>query len=322
MTRPPAQPPEGMAHPWPELPWAGWKDTAATLNLWLQIVGKIRVACVPWVNHQWHVTLHMTSRGLTSRPIPWRGGTFQVDFDFIDHGTLISTSEGGRDEVELRPRSVADFYRDLMGRLDRLGVPVEIHGVPNELPDPIPFAKDERHGRYQPEYVNRFFRVLSSTALVMEDFRGGFTGKCSPVHLFWGAMDLVVTRFSGARAPEHPGGIPQLPDRITREAYSHEVSSAGFWAGGDAYPHPMFYSYAYPNPPGFSEARVEPPAAEWYKPLSEFVLPYEAVRTAESPAGDLMRFLESTYAAAADQGRWDREGLEWGPGERPPVAWR
>jgi hypothetical protein len=308
------------ADEWPALPFAEWKDTAATLHMWLQIVGKIRVRCVPWVNHQWHVTFHLTSRGLTSRPIPWDGRTFQVDFDFVDHEVVISVSDGQKEHMDLGPRSVADFYHELMTKLKGMEIPVRIHGVPNEAPDPIPFEENERDGEYQSEHVNRFWRILSSSALVMDDFRGAFVGKCSPVHFFWGAMDLAVTRFSGAGAPEHPGGIPFLPDWITREAYSHEVSSAGFWAGGESHPHPIFYSYAYPSPPGFADVRVGPGSAGWDSGLSEFILPYEAMRMGGSPREDLMEFLESTYAAAADLGGWDRERLEWKPGQRPPVG--
>jgi hypothetical protein len=307
---------------WPPLPFGEWKHTVATLHMWLQIVGKIRVACVPWVNHQWHVTFHLTSRGLTSRPIPWGGETFQVDFDFVDHVVEITKSDGQRDQIALGPRSVADFHNELMAKLKGMGIAVEIHGVPNEVPDPVPFAQNERDGEYQGQYVNRYWRILSSSACVLNDFRGGYIGKCSPVHFFWGAMDLAVTRFSGARAPEHVGGIPYLPDWITREAYSHEVSSAGFWAGGESHPQPIYYSYAYPSPPGFPEARVGPGAARWDSDLSEFVLPYEAVRTGGSPREYLMEFLESTYAAAADLGGWAREELEWKPGERPRTGGR
>lgn len=306
--------------PWPDLPYDEWKDTLATIHMWLQIVGKIRVACVPWVNHQWHVTLHLTSRGLTSRPIPWNGGTFQIDFDFIDHRLELLHSDGQRAGLELKPRPVADFYHKLFEMLKQLGVAVEIHGVPNEVPDPIPFARNERNGEYQPDYVSRFWRILSSSACVMEDFRGDFVGKSSPVHFFWGAMDLAVTRFSSARAPEHPGGIPHLPDRITREAYSHQVSSAGFWPGGESHPQPIYYSYAYPSPPGYSEALVSPAGARWDPDLAEFVLAYDEVRRALSPREDLKRFLKSTYDTAADLGAWDRSRLEWRPGERPPIG--
>lgn len=305
---------------WPALPYDDWKETLATLHMWLQIVGKIRVARVPWVNHQWHVTLHVTSRGLTSRPIPCDGGTFQIDFDLLDHDLLIWKSDGQEGQVDLTPRTVADFYRALVTELEGMGIEVEIHGSPNEVPDPIPFRENERGGAYARESVERLFRALSSSARVFEDFRGGYLGKCSPVHFFWGAMDLAVTRFSGRRAPEHPGGIPNLPDRVTREAYSHEVSSAGFWPGGDSHPSPLFYSYAYPSPEGFPEATVQPEAARWDPDLSEFVLPYEEVRSAESPENVLMAFLRSTYDAAATLGQWDRKSLEWRPGERPPTG--
>jgi hypothetical protein len=303
--------------PWPELPFDGWKKTNATLHMWLQIVGKIRLTRSPWVNQQWHSTLHLTSRGLTTMAIPHDGRSLQLDFDFIDHALEISTSDGGRADLELRPRSVADFYRTLMEELDGLGVPVAIHGSPNEVVDPIPFAENERDGEYDAEYVHRFFQALSSAATVFGEFRARFTGKCSPVHFFWGAMDLAVTRFSGRRAPVHPGGIPNLPDWVTREAYSHEVSSAGFWAGGESHPQPIFYSYAYPNPEGFEAHDAEPEAARWEKDLSEFILPYEAVRTSETPEADLMAFLESTYEAAAELAGWDRDRLEWRTGERP-----
>lgn len=305
---------------WPELPYDEWKETLATFHMWLQIVGKIRVALVPWVNHQWHTTLHVTSRGLTSRPIPCDEGTFQIDFDLLGHDLLISKSDGRTGRMALEPRSVADFYRALMGELDGMGIEVEIHGSPNEVPDPIPFRENEKDGTYQPEYVERFFRALSSAARVFEDFRGAYIGKCSPVHVFWGAMDLAVTRFSGRRAPEHPGGIPNLPDWVTREAYSHEVSSVGFWPGGETHPHPLFYSYAYPSPEGYTDAAVRPEAAGWNPDLSEFVLPYADVRRARSPGDELMAFLQSTYEAAATLGNWDRSRVEWGPDERPPVG--
>lgn len=305
---------------WPALPYEKWSGTLGTFHMWLQIVGKIRVALVPWVNHQWHVTLHVTSRGMTSRPMPCDGGTFQIDFDLLDHHLLVSKSDGRKGRVALKPRSVAEFYHALMSELKGMGIEVEIHGSPNEVADPIPFRENERDGEYDQEYVERFFRVVSNTARVFEDFRGGYIGKCSPVHFFWGAMDLAVTRFSGRRAPEHPGGIPHLPDWVTREAYSHEVSSAGFWPGGESHPHPFFYSYAYPNPQGFSKAAVRPDAARWDSDLSEFVLPYEETRNARSPDDQLMQFLESTYDAAARLGGWDRPSVEWGPDERPPIG--
>lgn len=310
----------GGPEPWPALPYEAWSGTLATFHMWLQIVGKIRVALVPWVNHQWHVTLHVTSRGLTSRPIPWDGGTFQIDFDLLDHHLLISKSDGREGRVALEPRTVADFHRALTTELERMGIEVEIHGSPNEVPDPIPFHENERDGEYEREYVERFFRAVSSSARVFEDFRSRYVGKCSPVHFFWGAMDLAVTRFSGRRAPEHPGGIPNLPDWVTREAYSHEVSSAGFWPGGETHPHPLFYSYAYPSPEGYPEAAVRPKGAGWDADLSEFVLPYDEVRRARSPEDTLMEFLESTWDAAATLGKWDRSRVEWGPDEQPPLG--
>ncbi|CAN5807007.1 DUF5996 family protein [soil metagenome] len=318
LTRRPGPPPA-----WPELSFGAWQPTCETLHMWLQIVGKIRLSYCPWVNHQWHGTLYVTARGLTTLPIPFQAQSnaptqsFQLDFDFLDHVLRMSTSGGDRAEVALRPRSVADFHRAVLGELAALGLPVEIHGSPNEVPDPVPFAENEAPGAYDPEYATRFFRVLSSTARAFGDFRSRFTGKSSPVHFFWGAMDLAVTRFSGREAPEHPGGIPNLPDWITREAYSHEVFSVGFWPGSAAFPSPIFYAYAYPNPDGLQGRGVEPAAARWEKDLSEFVLPYEALRTSEDPDGDLMAFLESTWEAAAELGEWDRSRLEWAPGEQP-----
>lgn len=311
---------EEIIEGWPTLPHDEWRDTRNTLHMWLQIVGKIRVALVPWVNHQWHTTLHMTSRGLTSRPIPCSTGTFQIDFDFLDHQLLITRSDGRTGRVALEPRSVADFHDALMQELEAMGVRVRIHASPNEVDDPIPFRDNETDGSYDAAHVERFFRGLSSSARVFEDFRGAFIGKCSPVHFFWGGMDLAVTRFSGRPAPVHPGGVPNLPDRVTREAYSHEVSSAGFWPGNDAQPRPLFYSYAYPGPAGFADAAVGPEGATWYPDLGEFVLPYEEVRSAAHPDAALMEFLVSTYDAAADLGGWDRSVLEWAPGQRPPAG--
>ncbi len=306
--------------PWPPLPWEEGRETLATFHQWMQIVGKVRVALAPWVNHQWHVPLHPSARGFTSRPIPFEQDTFGMEVDLLDHQLLIERSDGREGRVALEPRSVADFYQALMGELRGIGVEVTIHGSPNELPDPIPFRENERDGHYDRAYVERFFRAMSSSARVFEEFRGRYIGKCSPVHLFWGALDLAVTRFSGRPAPEHPGGIPHLPDWITREAYSHEVSSAGFWAGSDSTPWPFYYAYAYPNPEGYPEAPVQPAEARWDSDLSEFILPYEAVRKAPSPEDHLLAFLTSTYEAAAELGGWDRSTLEWAPGARPPVG--
>jgi hypothetical protein len=278
--------------------------------MWTQIVGKIRLRESAPINHGWHSTLYVTSRGLTTSPIPHGARTFQIDFDFIDHVLPVTVSDGSTARVRLEPRTVAAFYRELMDALQGLGLDVQIYAKPNEVPDPIPFARDEVHRAYDAEAVNRYWRVLVQSDRVFKRFRSGFIGKCSPVHLFWGALDLAVTRFSGRRAPEHPGGIPNLPDRVTREAYSHEVSSAGFWAGGGAIAYPAYYAYAYPEPAGFAAARVGPPEAFYSQDLHEFILPYDAVRTAPDPDAVLLEFLQSTYAAAADLATWDRAALE------------
>ena len=295
---------------WPPLPLEPWADTSATLHMWAQIVGKIRLRESAPINHGWHSTLYLTSRGLTTSPIPHGLETFQIDFDFIDHVLVVTASDGGVARVALEPKTVAAFYRQVMEALHGLGMDVRIYAKPNEVADPIPFERDEVHCAYDAEAVNRFWRVLVQSDRVFKRFRSGFIGKCSPVHLFWGALDLAVTRFSGRRAPEHPGGIPNLPDRVTREAYSHEVSSAGFWAGGGAIAYPAYYSYAYPEPPGFGEARVVPSPAFYSQDLHEFILPYDAVRTAPDPDGMLLEYLQSTYVAAADLAKWDRAALE------------
>ena len=295
---------------WPELNYADWKDTCATLHMWLQIVGKIRLVQTPWTNHSWHVTLYVTARGLTTSPIPHGSDTFEIRFDFIDHQLRILKSDGEGRSIELKPRSVADFHKAVMTALDELGLTVKIDILPNEIPDPIPFDRDDKHRAYDPEYANRFWRVLVQADRVFKEFRSRFCGKCSPVHLFWGAPDLAVTRFSGRAAPKHPGGIPHLPDAITREAYSQEVSSLGFWPGADAMPMAIFYSYAYPEPKGFAEAKVKPDATSYNAQLHEFVLPYDAVRTAKSPDDVLLEFAQSAYDAASQLGNWDRAALE------------
>ncbi len=278
--------------------------------MWTQIVGKIRLRESAPINHGWHSTLYLTSRGLTTSPIPHGLETFQIDFDFIDHVLAVTASDGGVARVALEPKSVAAFYRQVMEALHGLGMDVRIYAKPNEVADPIPFERDEVHCVYDAEAVNRFWRVLVQSDRVFKRFRSGFIGKCSPVHLFWGALDLAVTRFSGRKAPAHPGGIPNLPDRVTREAYSHEVSSAGFWAGGGAIAYPAYYAYAYPEPPGFGEARVTPSQAFYSQDVREFILPYDAVRTAADPDGMLLEYLQSTYVAAADLAKWDRAALE------------
>ncbi len=280
--------------------------------MWTQIVGKIRLVQSPWINHSWHVTLYVTSIGLTTSPIPYGFRTFQIDFDFIDHRLAIRSSDGRIAGFSLEPQSVAAFYRRLMDEMGKLDLHVDIYRKPNEVPEPVRFDQDESHKAYSKEYANRFWRILVQADRIMKEFRARFIGKCSPVHLFWGALDLAVTRFSGRVAPQHPGGVPNLPDYVTREAYSHEVSSCGFWPGGGAVPYAAFYSYAYPEPVGFSEAPVKPAAAFYSSDYREFILPYEAVRQSEDPDQVLLEFLQTTYEAAANLARWDRQSLEWG----------
>ena len=305
--------PESREEFWPALPLEGWADTCATLHMWTQIVGKIRLRESAPINHGWHSTLYVTARGLTTSPIPHGHRIFQIDFDFIDHALVIEVSDGRSARVPLEPQTVAVFYRRVMDALAGLDIDVRIYAKPNEVADPIPFDRDEVHRAYDRAAVNRFWRVLVQNDRVFKRFRSGFLGKCSPVHLFWGALDLAVTRFSGRPAPPHPGGIPNLPDRVTREAYSHEVSSAGFWAGGGAIAYPAYYSYAYPEPPGFASAAVGPREAFYSTDLHEFILPYDVVRTSADPDRVLLEFLQSTYVAAADLARWDRAALESAP---------
>ena len=301
---------ESAATPWPGLPLEDWDETYATLHLWTQIVGKIRLTQSPWINHGWSVTLYVTPRGLTTSAIPYGNRSFEVDFDFIDHQLLIRSGEGGVGAVALRPQSVASFYDQVWSELERLALRVRIHPNPNEVEDPIRFDRDERHASYDSEYANRFWRVLAQSDRVFNRFRARFIGKCSPVHFFWGAPDLAVTRFSGRTAPVHPGGVPHLPDAVAREAYSHEVSSCGFWPGGGPIPYPAFYSYAYPEPEGFADAVVKPDAGFFSLDLQEFILPYDAVRLAASPDDTLLAFLQTTYEAAANLGNWNRRELE------------
>ena len=295
---------------WPDLPYDAWRETCATLHLWTQIVGKIRLARTPWLNHGWHVTLYVTSTGLTTSPIPHDSQTFEISFDFITHELEIRTSSGANKKVELRPRTVADFHAAVMTALDELAIPVRIDELPCEIGGAVRFSEDRAHGSYDAQCAHRFWTALLRIDRVMKQFRTGFIGKVSPVHYFWGAPDLAVTRFSGRRAPEHPGGVPNLPDRVTREAYSHEVSSCGFWPGGGPIPYAAYYSYAYPEPPGFAAARVRPDGAFYSTDLREFVLPYDVVRQADSPDDTLLQFLQTTYEAAADLGKWDRASLE------------
>jgi hypothetical protein len=290
---------------WPSLPLEEWKDTYATLHMWTQIVGKIRLVQSPLVNHWWNVPLYVTPRGLTTTAIPHGARSFEIDFDFISHRLDIKTDDGQSRSLALRPRSVADFYRELMATLRELGLEVSIRAKPDEVPDPIPFDQDEQHASYDAEYANRWWRIMLQSDRVFKEFRSRFIGKCSPVHFFWGSFDLAVTRFSGRRAPEREGA-----DSITREAYSHEVISHGFWPGSGNVLEPAFYSYTAPEPKGLPEAKIRPAEAFYNAGTSGFILPYEAVRTAADPDRVLMEFLQSTYEAGATLANWDRAALE------------
>ena len=298
---------------WPELAYPRWRDTAATLQLWTQIVGKIRLALTPWLNHSWQVPLYVTSRGLGTLPIPAGREILELEFDFTAQRLGIRTSQGAERFLPLAPQSVSEFYRQLMSQLGELGIAVSIHETPNEVADPIPFPNDDSHRSYDAAAAHRFWRALIQADRIFKQFRTGFLGKASPVHFFWGSFDLAVTRFSGRGAPLHPGGVPGLPDAVTREAYSHEVSSAGFWPGNDAFPNAAFYSYAYPEPRTFRERAVT--AGAYYdENLGEFILPYDTVRQSPAPEELLLDFLSKTYEAAADAGGWDRARLECSPG--------
>jgi Family of unknown function (DUF5996) len=301
---------------WPSLPLEAWRETYATLHLWTQIVGKIRLAQTPWMNHSWHVTLYVTARGLTSSAIPCGSRAFQIDFDFLDHQLAVQSSDGGSARIALEPQSVATFYQRLMEEMKRLDLHVRIKQKPNEIAEAIRFDRDGKMRGYDAEYANRFWRVLLQADRVFKDFRARFIGKSSPVHFFWGAPDLAVTRFSGRRAPQHPGGVPNLPDWVAREAYSHEVSSCGFWPGGGPIPYAVFYSYAYPEPSGFADAPVKPDRAFYSADLREFILPYDVVRQSKTPDDTLLDFLHTTYEAAADLAQWDRSSLERGDDPR------
>ena len=294
---------------WPELPYAAWADTAATLHLWTQIIGKMRLALTPWVNHGWQVPLYVSARGLATSPMPFGAEVLELEFDLIRHRLLARTSRGAERSFALEPQSVAAFYARALELLAALGVEVSINERPCELLEPLRFSADELHRAYDAAAVARFWRALLQVDRVFKLFRTGFLGKVSPVHFFWGSFDLAVTRFSGRSAPLHPGGVPGLADAIAREAYSHEVSSAGFWPGSVSFPEAAFYSYAYPEPPGFRERAISA-AARYEATLGEFILPYEQVRTAADPEALLLDFLSRTYAAAADTGRWDRAALE------------
>lgn len=295
---------------WPDIPYVPWKATAATLHQWLQIVGKYRLAFVPWINHSWQATLYVSARGLTTSVIPTPDKSVQVDFDFTDHRLRVATSDGNERLLPLHAMTVAEFNRRFRELVDELGVGISFSGVPNEIEGAIPFEANTAPGAYDAEAVNRFWRALLQVDRVLKHFRSGFLGKVSPVHLFWGSFDLAVTRFSGRKAPTHPGGIPALPDAVTQEAYSHEVSSAGFWAGSGPIEYPAFYSYAYPTPDGLASRTVMPDQARFDETLGEFLLPYDAVRTAEDPDATLLDFLQSTYEAAANLAGWPRDQLD------------
>jgi hypothetical protein len=303
---------------WPQLPLAEWQDTLATLQRWLQIVGKTRLTLAPPVNHWWHVTLYVTSRGLTTSAMPCGERSLDVEVDFIDHRLVMRTSDGASRVMPLAARSVADFYHEYLAQLDSLGIALNIRPVPSELEDELPFPDDQKHRSYDRDAAHRCWAILSQANRVLQQFRGRFIGKCSPVHFFWGAFDLACTRFSGRRAPLHPGGVPHLPDWAVREAYSHECISAGWWPGGGPVGEPAFYAYSYPEPAGFAEARVRPEGAYYNTELREFVLPYQAVRLAANPDEVLLQFLQSTYEAGADLGSWDRGELE--ESRQPAVA--
>ena len=295
---------------WPELPLAEWKSTYETLHMWTQIIGKIRLVLTPRQNHWWNTTLYVTPRGLTTSPMPYNEGRhLRIDFDFISHVLLIETSEGSTKTIALRPRSVADFYQETMSALSSLGMPATIWTTPVEVPDRTPFEKDEKHVSYDPEYAQRFWRILFEINRVLSEFRSRFTGKVSPVHFFWGAFDLAVTRFSGRSAPEHPG-VPFCAHFVMVEAYSLEVSSCGFWPGGAPVNEPIFYAYAYPEPKGFKDYPIQPSEALYHNEMREFILSYDTVRTAKSPDQVLLSFLQSTYEAAATCSNWDRHALE------------
>lgn len=300
----------GCHSAWPELNYASWADTLKTIHQWTQIVGKIRLKAMPWQNHSWHTTLYVTSRGFSTGSMPYKNGLFEVEFDFESHVLIIRSTF--RDEIRfgLEGKSVADFYEVLFVHLGDLNIHIDIHGKPNEMEEATPFSENTTDNTYDPQAVVNFWQAAVSIHNVFLRFRSKFIGKCSPVHLFWGAFDIAVTRFSGRPAPLHPGGMPNMPLEVMQEAYSQEVSSAGFWPGGDAFPEPIFYSYCYPNPDAFASQQVKPEQAFWSNDLGEFMLKYKDVMMAEDPEQMLMDFLESTYSAAAETGNWDRKGLE------------
>jgi hypothetical protein len=294
-----------VSRAWPELPLQAWEDTYQTLHMWTQIVGKVRLALFPQTNHWWGVTLYVSSSGLTTQAIPYQGRCFEIEFDFLHHQLKIEIDDGRGKTLELRPRSVADFYREFREALAELRIEAKIWRMPCEVANPIPFDEDTQHASYDPEYVQRFWRILVESDAVFKEFRGKFLGKSSPSHFFWGSFDLATTRFSGRRAPERPGADP-----VTKEAYSHEVISAGFWPGGGSVNGPAYYAYAAPEPAGFAQQKIKPKQAFYHPEMKEFLMMYDDVRTAPSPSAALMEFLQSTYEVGANLGEWNRKELE------------
>ena len=307
---------------WPDIPYEPWRESCSALHLYTQIVGKYRLAHTPWINHSWHATFYLNTRGLTTSTVPDGPGAVEIMFDLLDHRVIGAASNGRTGAFDLGPMPVAEFHARFAGLLGELGADPKFNGAPNEVQNPVPFIRDTGPRPYDRDAVRRFFLALLAVDGVLKRFRTGFLGKVSPIHLFWGSFDLAVTRFSGRSAPLHPGDIPALPDSVTREAYSHEVSSAGFWPGGGGIDFPAFYAYAYPAPPGFADAPVAPENAYFDTTLGEFILPYDAVRLADDPEAYLLAFLDSTYQAAADLGKWDRGTLECPrglPGRPRPI---
>ena len=295
---------------WPDIEFNKWKDTLATVHLWVQMIGKIRLRAMPWLNHSWHVSLYVTPKGLSTGSMPYTNGIFEIEFNFHQHVLSITTSTGIQQEVKLYERTVADFYAAIFDKLKQSGIDIAIYTMPNEIENAIPFEKDNVHKTYNKEHMQNFWKALVQVHNVFTKFRAGFNGKCSPVHFFWGAFDLAVTRFSGRPAPLHRGSVPNIPANVMQEAYSHEVSSCGFWPGNEAFPHAAFYAYAYPEPASFKEQPVQPAEAFYSKEMGEFFLLYEAVRNTVNPEETLMQFLNSTYQAAAITGNWNRSLLE------------
>jgi Family of unknown function (DUF5996) len=301
---------DNASQTWPRLDFADWSDTCATLHLWTQVVGKIRLKLAPMLNHWWQATFYVTARGLTTSPMPYRNLYVQIDFDFVDHQLVMRVSDGREEQFALAPMAVADFYAEVMRRLRALDIDIHIWTMPSEIPNAIPFDRDCQHAVYDADAAQKFWRQLVQADRLLHQFRSSFLGKCSPVHFFWGSFDMAVTRFSGRLAPPMERGAPNVGAWVMREAYSHEVSSCGFWPGNGGFGRAAFYSYAYPEPDGFSTAKVRPDAAYYDQTLKQFILPYEAVRTANNPDQALLDFLPTTYEACANRAGWDRQALE------------